>query len=309
MIAPQQGVALLTALLVVFVATVASVHLVYQLQLTINRSSAIFGQRQAWYYALGAEAWAGEILRRDARDSETDTLQEDWATPITSLPIEGGSISGYIADLQGRFNLNGLIDADGKPVEREVERFRRLLQVLEIDDVLVAAVVDWIDADTEPGFPGGAESTEYLAKDPAYRSADAPMASVSELRLVQGVDAGIYEKLAPLVSALPATEPLNINTAAAEVLMSLNPGIEAGDADTLKEEAENGGFESVEDFVGHEAIKQLKVPAEGLSVTSRYFLLTSEVRMNNGVVKLYSLFDRDSSGPSSVLLRSLGTPP
>jgi general secretion pathway protein K len=304
----QRGVALLTALLVVFVATVAGAQLVYQLQLTINRSGAILGQRQAWYYALGGESWAAEILRRDAEDNDFDAQSEDWAKPITALPIEGGTISGTIVDLDGRFDLNSLIDAEGKAVEATVNRFKRLLQVLELDESIAAAVVDWLDSDSETGFPGGAEATEYLARDPAYRSADGTMASASELWLVMGVDAAAYNVLSEHVTVLPASAPINVNTASVPVLMALNPGIERLDAESLRADAKEDGFESIQDFVGHEAIRQLELPAEGLSVASNFFLVNSEVKTEYGSVTLQSLLQRDKSGQTRVVARSLGTP-
>ena len=101
----QRGVALITALLLVFLATMTAVEAVYSFQLTLSRSAAVLGQRQVWYYALGGEAWALQILRRDREDNEIDHSQEDWATPIPALPIQGGALSGRIEDLQGRFNL------------------------------------------------------------------------------------------------------------------------------------------------------------------------------------------------------------
>lgn len=298
----------MTALLVVFVATVAGAQLVYQLQLTINRSGAILGQRQAWYYALGGESWAAEILRRDAEENEFDALTEDWAQPIAALPIEGGTITGSIADMHGRFDLNSLVDAEGKAVEASVNRFKRLLQVLELDEGIAAAIVDWLDADSEPGFPGGAEATEYLAREPAYRSADGAMASGSELWLVMGVDADVYKVLSEHVTVLPASAPINVNTATVPVLMSLNPGIERLDAESLRADAKEDGFENVEGFVEHEAIRQLELPADGLSVVSSFFLVTSEVKTEYGGVSLQSLLQRDKSGQTRVVARSLGTP-
>ncbi len=48
----QRGVALITALLLVFLATMTAVEAVYSFQLTLSRSAAVLGQRQVWYYAL-----------------------------------------------------------------------------------------------------------------------------------------------------------------------------------------------------------------------------------------------------------------
>ena len=54
------------------------------------------------------------ILRDDLAQSQNDHLDEIWATDIPPLPIDSeavqGSIYGRLEDLQGRFNVNNLID-------------------------------------------------------------------------------------------------------------------------------------------------------------------------------------------------------
>ena len=133
-----------------------------------------------------------------------------------ALPI----IGGHIEDLQGRFNLNSLVVA-GKQEAKAVERFRRLLLALELDSDLALVVVDWLDADLEPGYPGGAEDDRYMSRERPYRSANGPMFSPSELLLLEGMDAEMYEKLRPHDVTLPSGIKLNVNNATASVLMSL----------------------------------------------------------------------------------------
>jgi general secretion pathway protein K len=134
------------------------------------------------------------------------------------------------------------------------------------------------------------------------------MASTSELWLVEGVDADVFEVLSAHVTALPSSSPINVNTATVQVLMALNPGIEELDAESLQEDAKSDGFESVQEFIKHKAIRQLRLPAEGLSVASSFFVVTSEVETEYGVVRLHSLLRRDAEGRSTILARSLGTP-
>jgi DNA uptake protein ComE-like DNA-binding protein len=63
-----------------------------------------------------------------------------------------------------------------------------MLQLLpSMTPEFAAAIVDWRDADSEPG-PGGAEDETYLRLSPAYRCKNAPFESVEELRLVHGAD-------------------------------------------------------------------------------------------------------------------------
>lgn len=304
----QAGVALLMVLLIVFIATFAAARLVYDFQLSLNRSAVLMGQRQAWYYALGGEAWAMEILRRDAEESETDHLGEDWAKPITGLAIQGGVISTKIEDAQSRFNLNGLVNEEGEAIPEQVEQLERLLIGLGLDVNLAPAIVDWIDADSEPRFPDGAEGTEYQAQDPPYLTADAPMGSASELRLVRGVTAEVYETLEPHVIVLPrkGLVPVNVNSATAAVLRSLHADIDKATADGLREAVGTKGFNSVEEFTGNPALQNLQIPSDNLSVRSEFFVISTEVDTEYGRLRLRSTVERAPDGPLKLSSRSLG---
>lgn len=104
----QSGVALITVLLIVFLASVAATSLAAIQQIAIRRSTVLQHQQQARLYTLGAEEWAMLALARDRKKNETDHLGEAWAHPPTVLPIKEGTLSIKIRDLQGCFNLNNL---------------------------------------------------------------------------------------------------------------------------------------------------------------------------------------------------------
>ena len=104
----QAGVALITVLLIVFLASVAAVSLANLQQLAIRRSTVLQHQQQARLYTLGAEQWAMIMLARDLQQNETDHPGELWANLPPALPVEGGTITARLTDLQGCFNLNNL---------------------------------------------------------------------------------------------------------------------------------------------------------------------------------------------------------
>ncbi len=151
----QRGIALITAILIVAIATIIATSIYFDGFLYIKRSSNLLLNDQARLYALGAEDWAADILRRDAKESpETDNLGEEWAAELPLLPIDGGTLGGQIEDLQGRFNLNNLIQPDGQINERAFEQFQRLLEGLGLPPQLAGTTADWLDPDQEPRFPG-----------------------------------------------------------------------------------------------------------------------------------------------------------
>lgn len=305
---------------VVFLATFASVELVYSLQLAINRSAVVLGQRQAWYYAIGGESWASDVLRQDQEEDASegeppvDWSGEDWATALQGVPIEGGSVSGYIADLQGRFNINNLVDSEGRADEVQLERFRLLLRALGPEDVdieaLPEAIVDWIDTDSETRPLGGAETSDYLLETPPYRAPNAPVADVSELRLVKGMTAEVMALLRDHVCALPPGTPLNVNTASKFVLMSLHPDISETLAEGLVRDPERAeeAFATSEEFVEQVGVAAGELQPQGLAVTSSFFEANVQVSAVYGEVRLRSVLQRVNQGPPMVISRSLTQP-
>ncbi len=302
----ERGVALITALLIVALATAAAVAMASRQHLDIRRTTNVLEFGQAGFFASGVEDWAGQVLRRDREKNATDHLGEDWATILPPIDVEGGQIAGRIEDLQGRFNLNNLIKGDkADPVA--LERFRRLLAALEMEPELAAAVVDWLDADIDPVFPGGAEDDTYLGREVPYRTANGPMVSPSELLLVEGMTIEHYQALAPFVAALPAGTAINVNTAPPEVLMALAEGMTMSDAEALVEGRGDKGFASVEEMFQHDVLAGRQAVPEGLDVKSEYFLVQGQVAIGRVLSTRTAVLHRSERGAIRTLLRAQGT--
>ena len=203
----QRGLALITAVLVVAMAAVAATAMVVSQQRSLHRTGGLLHGIQVEGYVVGAESWARVLLRRASQDNRVDALDQDWAQPLPPMLIEGGGLQGQIRDEQGRFNLNNLLSgAAENPVA--VTQFQRLLRLLELDERLVNALLDWLDPDINARFPEGAEDDTYLGREPPHRAANAPLAHISELRLVAGYDQEAVTRLRPYVTALPEATPL-----------------------------------------------------------------------------------------------------
>lgn len=287
----QQGVALIIALLVVSLATLLAVAMTTRQQLDIARTANIIQGDQAYLYALASESWAKHILFRDGQNTKIDSLNEVWATSLLPLPLPGGVIQVHLEDLQSRFNLNNLVSND-QPNLPAIAVFQRLLSVLDLPPELAAVVVDWIDSNNEAQLPNGAEDNTYLAKTPAYRAANQPLRSPSEMRLLAGFDADSYQKLLHFVCTLPTPTPININTAALPVLRAVVTGLSEVDAQALIATRRNQPFNSLPDFLAHEAVAGLKVESSNLAVSSQYFLVTASVQIGRGKAQLSSILQR-----------------
>ena len=105
----NRGIALISALIIVALVGITAGNIAWNNTLDLRRTMTHINHNQAIQVALGAESWVATILKNDRLLSETDHLDEIWATNMPSIPVEGGMVSGYIEDLQGRFNINNLI--------------------------------------------------------------------------------------------------------------------------------------------------------------------------------------------------------
>ena len=300
----DKGVALITVMLILALATILAVSMSSRQQLDIHRSANVINFEQAYQYILGAETWAEQFLKRDLSDNKIDSLNDDWATVLPPLPIEGGSMSGQIEDLQARFNINNLVQ-NGKSQKIYVDRFKQLLRNLELNEDLSSVIVDWLDPNEQVGFLG-AEDNEYLNLSPAYRASNQAMEDVSELLLLKGMDIESYEKLRPFVCVLKSETSINVNTATAEVLSSIVKDMSVEDAKELIKERNKGIFEKIEDFIQHPLLKQKKIKNEGLSVSSNYFQLNSTAKIERISVEYVSIIHRASDGSTSVIKRHRG---
>ena len=110
----QQGVALITALFIFSLVAIAAVAMADRQALDIRRTENLIHYDQAYMYALGAEKWAGQLLLRD-EDKQVDSLDEPWMTnDLVAIPVEGGSIGGFIRDATARFPINDLVNSNGE---------------------------------------------------------------------------------------------------------------------------------------------------------------------------------------------------
>ena len=345
----QRGVAIITALLVVALGTITMVAITTSQQLDMQRERNEGLIQQARSIGVGAERFAAALLYRDVQAElrgNSDSLDDDWAQTIPPIPVDNASIQGCVVDMQGRFNLNNLVDVEGNVRPVYALQLRRLLLELTIEETKADAIVDWVDEDIDFTGTDGAEDDYYTSLDPAYLTANAPFVSVSELQLVKGFSSAIeeeaadYELLLPHISALPvASEPtaVNVNTATPEVLASLSDAVKlvanqvsrwdtgayedypecenifdltAEEPEQLVEggEEDTTPFETSEAFVDELALEpDEEVTDVVYGVTSNYFQVRIDVEAEGITLSQYTLFERNDAGQTKVLYRSRDT--
>jgi len=308
----QRGVAIITALLIVAIATTISISISTRLQLDVRRTGNVIAGDQAYLYTLAAESWSKRILKQDRKDSEIDHLGEDWAIELPPLPVEGGYIQGRLTDLQSCFNINSLLDTSadtgtGTNTNLARTRLERLLTNLKIDKAGAQAIIDWIDSDLQTTIPDGAEDVYYMNLDQPYRTANTPLQSISELRLIKGFeDPLVYATVLPHVCAFGVNTPININTATAEVLRSLADDLTDSDIEQIIEQRNETAFNNIGEFTSFSNLKEKIGSTEGLSVDTEYFMLQTESTIGQVRVLGYSIIHRSIDGNTTVIARSQG---
>lgn len=309
----QRGMALLVVLLMLALMVIVATSVAEHTGTAYQRTDSLLTRTQARWTALGAEALMGSVLLRDGQDSPKITfIGQPWSRVDRQILDDGREMVGQIYDGSTCLNLNALQPrpkntlatgpiSTAKASEKTpyaAQVFRQLMVVLgekgERADAVTAAVRDWLDEDHEPRA-NGAEDDAYSR----YQPANQPMADVSELRAINGVDSDLYRRLLPYVCVLPVdTFSININTLTQQqapllsaMLMGKFSPEEAARVVALRPAK---GWQNVDAFVG---LPQLPESGksnirQALAVKSDWFFGDVRIQGEEGALYQRSLFHR-----------------
>lgn len=303
----QQGVALLTAIILVALTTMIAAAIAFNTAMSARRISSAIDFDVALQLAGGAEALAAWGLSEDSKNAaQEDTAEEPWAQPVGPIEVAPGvQLQAQLIDLQGRFNLNSLVDDTGKKNPKAYDIFKRLLQNLNLEPKWADMVLDWIDKDDLPE-PNGAEDNVYSSETPPYRPPNAPMTSVSELLALKDFGPERYAKLKDYVAALPRSQtidstPINLCTAAGPLIDALmNSQQFTGNPQGLQLLRKGKCFPTQSDVQTQNPAELQEIKDQiGIGTTSQYFRLTSLIRIGTSQFALYSFLQRANTAPGS----------
>ncbi|GAB3096066.1 type II secretion system minor pseudopilin GspK [Aestuariicella hydrocarbonica] len=302
----EQGVALISMLLIFSLVVILVSTAVNRTSYDIRKTSYYLLNSQAYQYALGGEELARQILYadwlNDQKLGQGDYLAESWQMENLFEP-EGGLIQIHLHDLNSRFNLNNLVDSNGQPEQDAIKQFQRLAGELKLTQDHIAAIVDWLDSDTQPQT-ANSEDVFFLSRDNAYRSADGPMSDTSELNALDIFKPDQLERLLQVVVALPSGTSINPNTANEAVLNSLAPEL-SGAKIIAERQLMPQGFTSNEAFLQHDVTNDVDLSHTNLNVHSEYFQASIVARFQEHTTYLTSLLYRNpSTGAVTTLQRS-----
>lgn len=299
----QKGVAIITALLLstLAVTIVASLFWLQQVQVRSMENQRL--QLQTRWILRGALDLSRLVLNEDYAHSATYTqLNGVWATPLEETRLDdyvererlqgesfNATLLGRMTDAQSRYNLGNL--ATGRtPNADEMEVFQRLLSNLNLDSGLAQGVANLV----------AQSNVAQVPQQQQQSSGTEPMGLVraEDLLAVSGFTPAAVDKLRDYVIVLPAPGlvAVNVNTAPAEVLSALVPGLSLSDAAAIVSARKTSFYLTTGAFAGLPQIYGKPIKAKW-DVRSDYFLAYSRVKLDRATLETQSLLERQNNLP------------
>ena len=295
----QRGIALLltlvTAALVVSLAMV-----IFYRQSQLRRHVDDYETMEvAWHYVDAMEQYALFNLNTYFKNKsyfDPDDFKKKLIFQLTDGTGWSVVLTGELSDLQGRFNLNNVLALE-QPQAPPIQLLKNLVKPLGISESFSDVVLDWIDKDTIARSAESAESDYYASQAIPYLAANSPLVDPSELRLLRldtvdgSSQAQALDKLLPAVCTLPTLTKININSAPAEILNAIGfptDKLELPFKDLAKLRSD---YPTIPDTIFNQ-----------LDVSSHYFLLNGEVKVDRARVIVTSILTREAGKPWRVLM-------
>jgi len=325
----QQGIALITAMLVVALASVLATQIFYQQQINLRRTSNQLQADKIYLSLVNMETFVKVMLSEDLKDNSYDSREQIetandmlMGASLDYSKTETGFFQARIKDAQNCFNLNNLVIAD-KTQDTQVAILRRLLKNQpnqNIDEFLINqlidSLIDWLDSNDEPK-EFGAEWETYNQLASPYQAANQALTEINELYAVQYWNQIEIDNLRG-ICVLPAAPEftsagrsagqqsqtlININTANQALLQSLSDKMLNAELQTVLQRQKDGpAFESVQEFLeqldaDNEQSPKLSstLDASLLSTRSDFFILEYTGKIHHLEQQYRSLLYRRSA--------------
>jgi len=104
---------------------------------------------------------------------------------------------------------------------------------MEDFETLLNNMVDWIDPDNE-SRNGGDETRSYDRKDPPYKPRNAPMPTLSELHMIDGMNDELFELISPMLTVF-SSGSINVNKISDDMWKTIDNRLTEEDIKAIKE--------------------------------------------------------------------------
>ena len=307
----ENGIALIITLLILVLLVTIIMEFDFSTRREMRSAGNFRDEMKAYYLARSGVNAARAALKDDKQGSNKyDALTEIWATPIPAIPLGDGFVTAEIIDETRKINVNALVrGSNDKTDEFTKNQMRRLFEQLEIEPDLVNPIIDWIDKNDDEE-PSGAETSHYNGLDRPYNCKNSPMETISELRLIKGINADIYNKVSSYLTIYPypvkdksdIINIININTADPLVIKSLDPAIDDGEVERIIQNRPYSDVTSLKTtlsgILSSDAYNKI---VDHINVSGEIFQISSEGNVNGIKKKIYSIVERKSTKEVAVI--------
>ncbi|MCF8025720.1 MAG: general secretion pathway protein GspK [Desulfobacteraceae bacterium] len=221
MLNDNKGIALLITLSVVVILVATGFELNRQISSSASNTGIRRDMMTLQQKISSGVRIAESILVADKKNTEVDSVQEDWADPeivqqyLNKTGFEQSSLSVNITDELSRLQINALV---GFPAGKEFNEAQRKLWVRFFDlaislqensenqnllsetlepDMIINPVKDWLDSGDNDAITGlsGAEQDYYRNLNPPYACRNGRFRHVSELLRVKNINADMFFRI------------------------------------------------------------------------------------------------------------------
>ncbi len=254
----DRGIALLVTLTIISIVVVSALELNRKVRSAALSAAAARDRMTLMQMASSAISLAEAVLVQDKKNSDYDSIQEDWADPekiqevLADMSFDEGTLTLKISDELGKIQVNSLVEfPEGRNFNESQralwDRFLALLifQSESLEDIepttIINSAIDWLDSGDDEAITGlnGAESDYYQDLDPPYICRNGPFVHIGEFALVRGVTEDlfygndetsgisgfitIFGMANTIQNRFTYTGKININTAELPVLAAILP--------------------------------------------------------------------------------------
>lgn len=311
----NQGAALISMLLVFALVTILVSSQTGRISLSIKTTQSISDAAQAWQHILSGEMYGRYLLRQDiversnTRNAQQDSYYvdhyyENWHDGLRGFTPDEGTIEIVIEDLQGRFNLNNLRQANGEIDLNSLDMLKRIFRQNNISERAASNIADWLDAN-DRSIGHASEDHYYSSLTPPYLSPGKPVSDPSESLFVNTVPVDKFKQIEEHFTALPTRTTININTASPIVIAALTANVLTTNILEKRRSLPNG-FRSIAQFNQDSTAAGLDLSKANLGVSSNYFLITTRASINGYTITVESTIFRDNrSQKTQVIARKI----
>jgi len=207
----NRGIALLITISITTILVAAALEYNRRARFAVVSAAAARDRLTLSYMASSGVHAAMALLVKDKLESNSDTLQEDWANPekidaiLQEIPFENGKLSVTISDELGKIQVNALVSFpdSNQFSEPQIMLWDRFLRFIGNEDdlkddsdpvAIVNSVKDWLDSGDDDATTGlsGAESSYYEDLEPPYQSRNGPILDLNDLLLIKGITPKLF---------------------------------------------------------------------------------------------------------------------